>query len=151
MLLYLSDLSNITEEAPISIFLHCVNYTEGIVMLPRRSRPCEEKQVQKWLWSCCAEESSSCWLVMEQDSREEVGSDRILLTAWGQRRQCRLKAQDTQKWRGGKVKDVESWTLWIRKGRCGENQWEASINCTLSSSNGLFGDHHGPPISSFFL
>lgn len=47
MLLYLSDLSNITEEAPISIFLHCMNYTEGIVVLPRRSLPCEEKQVQK--------------------------------------------------------------------------------------------------------
>lgn len=47
MLLYLSDLSSITEEAPINIFLHCMNYTEGTVMLPTRSLPCEENQVQK--------------------------------------------------------------------------------------------------------
>ena len=38
-----------------------------------------------------------------------------------------MKAQDTQKWRGGKVKDVESWTLWIRKGRCGEKQRSQSL------------------------
>lgn len=47
MPLYLSDLSSVTEEAPISIFLHCMNYTEGIVMVPTWSLPCEESQVQK--------------------------------------------------------------------------------------------------------
>lgn len=43
MPLYLSDLSSITEEAPVSTFLHCMNYTEGIVMLP--NGPCPVRRV----------------------------------------------------------------------------------------------------------
>ena len=47
MPLYLCDPDIIIEQAPISVFLDCTNYTEDTVMLPRWFLPCEEKQTQK--------------------------------------------------------------------------------------------------------